>query len=57
MNYFYIDVNDKVVCRYKSIMGKMNKKVIMERREDEATDGDDVVTMKEHEQINGEICM
>ena len=29
----------------------------MEKREDEATDGDGVVTMKTHEKINEVVCM
>ena len=38
--------------------GIANKKASMEKREDEATDGDGVVTMKTHEKkINGAFCM
>ena len=41
----------------KGALQKTSKKVIMEKREDEAMDGDGVVTMKTHEKINGAVCM
>ena len=49
MDSFYIDVNDKVVCWYKRSIEKTSNKVSMDKREDEAKNGDGVVTMKTHE--------
>ena len=40
-----MDVNDKVGCRYKGAGKKASRK----NKEDEATDGDGVVTMKAYE--------
>lgn len=37
-----------VGCRYKGSMAKRSKKANMEKQEDDATDGDGVVTMKTH---------
>ena len=49
MDYFYMNVNDKVGCRHNRIMLKMSKKMGMGKPEDEATEGDGAVTMKTHE--------
>ena len=45
MDSFYTYFNDNVGCRYKGSMEENEQ----EKREDEATDGDGVVTIKPHE--------
>ena len=41
----------------KGAWQKMSKELSMEKSEDEATDGDGVVTMNTHENINGSFYM
>ena len=41
-----MDINDRYLCKYKESWKIMSKKMSMEKREDEATGGDGIVTMK-----------
>ena len=49
MDSFYMDINDKFGFRNKKSMVENKKKMSMEKREDEAMEGDGVVTIKTHE--------
>ena len=61
MDSFYMDMNEIVGHKYKRSIKRMSmwtiKKASMQKLEDEANDGDGVVTMKTHEKINGGVCM
>ena len=46
MGSFYMDINDRYVCRYKESWQRKSNETSMEKREDEATSGDGVVTMR-----------
>ena len=59
MGSFYMDINDKYVCKYKEAWKRTRKKKRMEKQEDEATGGDGVVTMRHITKINRAeiVCM
>ena len=46
MGSLYMDINDRYAFRYKESWKIMGKKMSMEKGEDEAMDGDGIVTMR-----------